>query len=236
MNESKIKNINTAGKVGYIITVFLLIIAISAFVTTAIATAASIALSNQQVDVKLHTSIDVTSDGNIFKTLNKFLSVDGIEDLNDLAALDGQTIELEDSDLSEVTVSKINNGYAVDLKTNEVSLTTKTLIGNLVVTLLFIGCIICSLYMFRTLMKELKVCETPFSENVIKRMTNFAYSLIPTAVLSMLNDSFWQSLNSTNPFNFNLNLGTILLVAVVFVLILIFKYGAQLQQESDETL
>lgn len=236
MNNSRIKNINTAGKFGRYITIFLIIIAISAFVMTAIGTAAAIAVSKQEVNVKVQTNFDVTSNGNIFDKLKNYMSVGDLENIEDLAKYDGQTIKVDDEDISEITVTQIDNGYSVNAKTNEITLTTKNLIGNLVLTLVYIASIIFALFMFRNLMKIMSTCETPFAEDVIKRMTTFANSLVPVAILSMITKGFWDSFNTGNMFNFNIDFGVVLLVAVVYVLVMIFKYGAELQQEADETL
>lgn len=236
MNDSRIKNINTAGKFGRYITIFLIIIAISAFVMTAIGTAAAIAVSKQEVNVKVQTNFDITSNGNIFEKLKNYMSIGDLENIEELAKLDGQTIKVDDEDIDEITVNQIENGYSVNAKTHEITLTTKNLIGNLVVTLVYIACVIFALFMFRNLMKVMSTCETPFAEDVIKRMTTFANSLVPVAILSMINNSFWESFNSGNMFDFNIDFGTVLLVGVVYVLVMIFRYGADLQREADETL
>ena len=236
IENSRIKNINTAGKFGRYITIFLIIIAISAFVMTAIGTAAAIAVSKEEVNIKVQTDFDISSNGNIFGKLKNFMSVGDLENIEDLAKLDGQTIKVNDDDISEVTVTQIDNGYSVNAKTNEITLTTKNLIGNLVVTLIYIGTIIFALFMFSNFTKTLSKCETPFAEDVIRRMTTFANSLVPVAIFSVFNKSFWESFNSANMFSIDFDFGVLLLVAVVYVLVMIFKYGAELQHEADETL
>ncbi|MBR2283567.1 MAG: hypothetical protein IJ874_03985 [Ruminococcus sp.] len=72
------------------------------------------------------------------------------------------------------------------------------------------------------LSKVIEKCETPFSEDVIKKLKNFGWSLIPLAVFGGVAD------------------GSLLMMAVLvlafIILINVFSYGVQLQQESDETL
>ena len=95
------------------------------------------------------------------------------------------------------------------------------------VTLVFIG----------GLCKAFRDCQSPFEENVIKKMQNLAISLIPWAVVSTVTNSISDSLmNHKLSLNFTVDLGVVLIVLVVLVLVYIFKYGAVLQQESDETL
>ena len=85
--------------------------------------------------------------------------------------------------------------------------------------------------------KAFRDCQSPFEENVIRRMQYFAYSLIPTVLLeSVVAGSIGYFLGNTDGIGVNLNVSTILVVLVVFALVYVFKYGALLQQESDETL
>lgn len=95
------------------------------------------------------------------------------------------------------------------------------------ITLCFIG----------SLCKAFRDCNSPFESNVIRKMQNLAYSLIPWALVSTVTDSVSESLTNNKPsFMFTVDLGIILIVLVVLVLAYIFKYGAVLQQEADETL
>ncbi len=75
----------------------------------------------------------------------------------------------------------------------------------------------------------LKKCETPFEENVVKKLRALSFSMIPMAVFSCLEVSLGS-------IGFRLNLTMLLAVAVILVVNYIFQFGAQLQQESDETL
>ncbi len=87
------------------------------------------------------------------------------------------------------------------------------------------------------LCKSFRDCQSPFEVNVITKMRNFAFSLIPWALFSTLSQSVSDSiLNNKVSVNFVVDLGIILVVLVVFLLVYIFQYGAVLQQESDETL
>ena len=93
--------------------------------------------------------------------------------------------------------------------------------------------------MLEKLMKELSVSDTPFTDGVVKRMTGFAFSLIPYAVLKPALTSLANSLiMRSNGFNFsyNIDLTTVFAALVIILLILIFKYGVKLQQQADETL
>lgn len=87
------------------------------------------------------------------------------------------------------------------------------------------------------LCKAFRDCTSPFEENVIKKMQNLAISLIPWCIISSVADSTLDSIINGKPMiSFSIDLGIVLVVLVVLVLVYIFKYGAVLQQESDETL
>ena len=85
------------------------------------------------------------------------------------------------------------------------------------------------------LCKEFKTCETPFSNDVIKRMKQVGYSLIPWCFTYPTAEAAANFMVSNN-LNLSIDLGMIIMVLVVIALTHIFKYGAMLQQESDETL
>lgn len=95
------------------------------------------------------------------------------------------------------------------------------------VTLIFAG----------KLCKAFRDCESPFAENVIRKMQYLAYSLIPWVVINSIAEGIVTfSLGRTDKISFNMDISTIMVVLVVFALVYVFKYGALLQQESDETL
>ena len=80
-------------------------------------------------------------------------------------------------------------------------------------------------------------CQTPFEENIIKKLQYLAYSLIPWAFFTSVSDSMTSGMMTGNvQVNVGVNLGMVLVIVIIFALTYIFKYGAVLQQESDETL
>lgn len=75
----------------------------------------------------------------------------------------------------------------------------------------------------KKLAAALENCNSPFEPAVLDAMKKFGYSLIPYAVSKLL----------LGGISF---IGTAVPVVVVLMFIWIFRYGAELQQESDETL
>ena len=96
---------------------------------------------------------------------------------------------------------------------------------------------IVTLVMFLQLCKAFEACRTPFDEPVIKRMTTFAWTLIVCAVVSCFaRASVAAILSGWQRMSFNLNLTSVFTALMVFFLCMVFRYGAQLQKEADETL
>lgn len=94
---------------------------------------------------------------------------------------------------------------------------------------------IVSLSIFVGFLKKLETGESPFDNEVIRKMQHFAYSLIPCAVLEGITGSLAQMLMK-NSATFVFSLTSVYVIVAILGLVQIFKYGAMLQQESDETL
>ena len=116
-------------------------------------------------------------------------------------------------------------------------ITMRRLTGTLIVALITLAMSLVTVVFIRSLCKAVESCASPFEDNVIRRMTALAYSLIPWCIISSLSNSVFTSVFS-NKVNINLgiDLGMVFVVLVVLALAYIFKYGAMLQRESDETL
>lgn len=236
MKNSKVKKINTAGLIGYIISIILIVCTIVGMVAIGILTAGAATISKDNINVKVATNVDINSTGNFLGKLNSFIGIDGVEDLSTLTQDAKEGIKLEDKDISELSVKEEDGGFSINAKTNEITISMKKIIIALVLAFLFLGVVTYALYMVKALMKSLKNCETPFSEEVIENMTRFGTSLVCVVVLKILFGGFWSTLTTGLRYDLNVDLSSILLVAVIYILITVFKYGAGLQQESDETL
>ena len=237
MENNSIKKINVAGKVGYVISILLIIISIACMVCIAIGIVGSAMVKDDIISVNVSTGIDINSRTDFFDKAQKFIKIDGVQNLSDLISADGEDFYPEDSDISQISVKKNDNGgLFVNATVGERKFSTNKILAALVVTFAYFTAITVALYMVKALMKALRECESPFSENVVAKMSAFAYSLIPVCAIHMLNGGIWGAVGSNSSFNMTIDLGSILLVAVVFILVAVFKYGAQLQKDADETL
>lgn len=87
------------------------------------------------------------------------------------------------------------------------------------------------------LCKALENCRSPFEDSIIKYLQCVAWSLIPFALVDTTMKSVVASAFSSNiRLSFGVDLSMILAILLIFGLAYIFKYGAVLQAESDETL
>ncbi len=238
MEKSSIKKVNVAGTVGYVISILIMIATIAGMVITAIAAAAAISVSDDEVKVAVSSNYEISATGNILNKLNSFMKVGDVKDLNELLSEEnnGKDVNVNDKDISYINVNKTENGLEIKARSNEDTYSIKKILFALIVQFLLLASITVALHMVNKLMKALKKCETPFSDDVIKYMNRFAYSLIPAVVLNMLTSSSWDSIKIGTGFDFSFDVASVFLVVIVFVLVIIFKYGAQLQKESDETL
>ena len=95
--------------------------------------------------------------------------------------------------------------------------------------------VIVALFFFKALMKEFMICDSPFCDGVVRKMRNFAIALIPCVVVAEgMKKAIAAIISNTITLDFNLVSAGF--VIVIFVLTMIFKYGAELQKEHDETV
>ncbi|MBE5941885.1 MAG: DUF2975 domain-containing protein [Lachnospiraceae bacterium] len=144
-------------------------------------------------------------------------------------------MEKEEVHLEEVLVTEDKLETVSSVPTY--SFTLRDLAWVMLVLALNVTMIMVTLCFISSLCKAFRDCESPFEENVVKKMRNLAFSLIPWAVFSSITNSVANSLLQNRvSVNLTVDLGVIMIVLVVFMMVHIFKYGAMLQQESDETL
>ncbi len=103
--------------------------------------------------------------------------------------------------------------------------------------MIYIALVLVTLFFLESVFKTIEKCESPFSDEVVRNLNKFAFSLIPWIFVGTLRSGIMSAfgVGSTRT-SFTVDIGSLILVLVVFALAYIFKYGAVLQQESDETL
>lgn len=239
MKEQTISKINKMGKAGYIITVILRVFVVLGLIAAIAAAVAVSVLPKDAIRISVTGKADVDVDLASLLGKDRAVSVLKEQDLSEQMETYGQGGELQlegvsyaidqiDAEGSHIIMSGTGEMYDFNLK--------KT-VGPLVAALLYLVMTFITLFFIGALFKALKKCQSPFEENVIKKMKMLAYSLIPWVVFSSISDTAANGLfNNRINFSLSVNLDMVFIVLLILALAYIFQYGAVLQQESDETL
>lgn len=236
MKENAILKINQIGKAGQIISnIFIGLLSLAA-VALIIGTIVIGVLPNDLVcfSVGGHATVNINL-ASINEALNEaeiteIVTVLDSELTNAKMDLNGAVYAM--NELTVTTDGITFGGYADD-----VHFQIGNLLSVLIASLFSIIFSIVTLCFISSLCKAFKLCISPFENNVIKKMQYFAFSLIPWVIMSSVMNSVASGMYSGNiRFSFGIDLKMVLIILVIFVLTFIFKYGAVLQQESDETL
>lgn len=234
--EATIQKINTYGKIGKIITIILaVLVGLSTFVTIV----GGIVLKVMPNDLMVLRMDNVTT-----AILNPAVI--------DSSMPTGELQAVVDAFNNGTVKGGVNLGavsFAMDhaeLKDGTLVLTSSGNVGDISLDTLSIGVFVAAIALILTfisllfgafLCRAFEVCESPFDNMVIKKMRNFAFSLLPWAVFSSVPDSVMNSiLNNSLRMRLSLDENVIFTVLIILALTVVFKYGAELQRESDETL
>ena len=226
--QTKVNRIGKAGRIVSIILIVLLSMGALALVLGGIACAI---LPQDLVEVSLRPVVDVKVDkelmGAEWANIDKLLS-------------EAQEKAGEEFEGAGVVLEKGYEGLLVHVAPKEEADATFSLRdANRAIWagLVGIASAIVTLVMFLKLCRAFEACRTPFDEPVIQRMTTFAWTLIVCAVVSCFaRGAVSAVLSGWQRMSFNLNLTSVFTALMVFFLCMVFRYGAQLQKEADETL
>lgn len=235
MKQEVVAKINKFGKVGEVIANISRIFVIMGAVILLIAGILILAvmpknMMNINVKTVMGLTFDVAAIGETFATEDVTeMEASLREEFNGNVSANGEELVISDvivnGDIMEITA-----------ETDRVELLGKgKVVVFLIMQLLQMAVAIVTITFIIKLCREFKTCETPFSKDVIKRMKQVGYSLIPWCFTYPTAEAAANFMVSNN-LNLSIDLGMIIMVLVVIALTHIFKYGAMLQQESDETL
>ena len=235
--ETKMDNkINTIGKIGRIFTTIIAVFMILAPVATAVGIGVAASLPKDALAVEVTGTADVTAKGKILESVTNAVidSSKGGEGKIMLGDSNVAIGDVEDSIPEGVTAQKTDKGFTLSVENKRLNISTQSITTVLIFSFLNTVCLTVVLFMIRALMKSIEKCETPFCDEVIRKMKNFGYSLIPLAVLSGTSENAWNILDVG--VHGGIDLKVVFVILVVFMLVMIFSYGAELQKQSDETL
>ncbi len=213
--NANIKNINTIGLIMRIAIIIARIFVGIAFVLTLLGCVLALWMPVKSVRIKPDVHIDIEydepKDGEKLVEGSKTSkwNMDEISVkwyLKEKEAPAGKEALSIDGDVEEITGSQIK-GFVFK----------KCLIATLFCAAMFVA-----LLFGGKLAKTLEKCETPFSDDVIHKLVNFGKALIPLGVLALLTGT------TGIPIAFG--------ILIIFLFVSLFKYGAELQKEADETV
>ncbi|MBQ7740757.1 MAG: DUF2975 domain-containing protein [Eubacterium sp.] len=230
------KKINTFAKIGRILATIAAVFMILGAVAASVGISVVASLPKDALAVEVTGTADITAKGKILESVTNAVidSSKGGEGKIMLGDSNVAIGDVEDSIPDGVTAQKTEKGFALSVADKRLDISTQAITVSLVLSLLNTICLAVVLFMIRALMKSIEKCETPFCNDVIKKMKNFGYSLIPLAVLSGTSENAWNVLDvGIHP---GIDIKVVFIILVVFMLAMIFSYGAELQKQSDETL
>lgn len=231
MKEQAVQKINKIGKISSVVALICKIlvgVGIGALILAAIV---CVVIPKESVQIVSTEKVEVAVDYSKFDSwMDEAEIKKQIEAGTEELLINGEEVVAEDVEIvgNRIRVTQENEQYVLDI--HEMS-------GMLIVLALMLVLVMISLVFAGGLCKAFRDCQSPFEENVIKKMQHFAYSLIPWIVASSVIEGIGSKLMTGGQIiTVSVDVGMILVVLVVFLLVYIFKYGAVLQQESDETL
>ena len=223
--QTKVNKIGKAGKIVSIILIVALSIGAFALLIGGIVCAA---IPKDSVEVSIRPSVNVL--------VNKSLMGSEWANIDQLLT---EAKEKMGDDFDGVALEKVDSGLMV--RVNDIdeikSLSVRDALKAILAGLVGIASAMVTVVMFLKLSDAFRTCRSPFDESVIKRMNTFAWTLIVCSVVGAFAAGIVSAaVAGLGKVSINLNLTPIFTALVVFFLCMIFRYGAQLQQEADETL
>ena len=102
---------------------------------------------------------------------------------------------------------------------------------------LFAASTTAALWMLQRLFAALTKCDSPFCGEVVTKMRRFGFFLLPVAVFASVSETLLESfLSAGRSTDIRIQWGILIAFVVTMALVAVFRYGVQLQKESDETL
>lgn len=212
MKNETIGKINSIGKVSRIVTKIAQVVALIGVIACLVVGVVGLFIPKNAMQ------FNGTASGKL--SLNtKFVEDADIDEGNDKHSFFGADFEInaeesKDSDIQhvEIEASASNvNGNILKLFVSSVGFIAAVFCGLLWIVMRFAV----------RFSKTLEICNSPFEENVLADMKKLGISLIPFGIFTLVTTGVS-------------GLVLVLIIMLVILFINIFKYGAELQQESDD--
>lgn len=252
MNTKTILKVNRFGKVGKIVMTVIMIVAI---ITTVLCGAAAIYSATLPKDA---VTVDVTNHAE-FKINKKYFSSvwgmlsDGFSYATDqdpsdmLKDNDNKILPADNTEIntklnffnqsySSATIRSEESSKIINAKSEPTEYRSSDLVALFAFATLFSASAFVALLMLQKLFKVLSVCESPFCTDFVSKLRAFGYSLLPVALFASIGETLAIRFLSGGGNDISIQWGVLVAFAVTMCLVAVFRYGVQLQKESDETL
>lgn len=226
MRDAVVSKINKIGKVGRIISKISKIMIVIGFVCCIVASVFLMVLPRNLVTITISSQAVVEVDNFNYSNIINFddLDVDAEIDLN------GLEFEIE-----HVTKSGDGIEATTEVATNRIYL--RDFVWVLGLGMMAMAAVYVALHFVEKLCQQFEVCQTPFTDEIVKGIRLLAISLIPMSLLNSTVESITNTILSGDiDIVVGVDLMAVLYILLIFMLASIFKYGTMLQKESDELL
>lgn len=247
MKEQAIQKINRVGKISYIVTVICKILVIAGLVCSLVGAVIWFKLpeSTMKVTQRGIMTVEMNQEGigasqSELKEMQESLEAGEQWQVNQVTngIMNSQfELTLTDQTYIPTAMDVTEDSVIIEMISADKSFTMRDMAGIMLAMAAVMIMSVVTLTFVESLCKAFRDCESPFEETVIKKMQRLAICLIPWTFISSIGDSITNSILSGGMnWTVSIDLGVVLVVLIVLILVYIFKYGAVLQQESDETL
>ncbi len=239
--ENTIKRkVNRIGLVGQIISIILIVLMSAACFGCILAGVALSALPKDTIKIGVTGNMDVTVSKDL---LGEWMNQINSGELNAQLGING-------TEYSNINVDKTSEGILIRAESDRIEFRLIRLACAAFSGLVYCALLLVVFVFLKRLFDGFRHCDSPFSDDVIRRMTVFSWVLLGSAVLMSVAESIGNSLINRsidlsftlNPtgvnsgFEFSFSFAPILIALLILFLTMIFRYGAKLQKEADETL
>lgn len=243
MKNSIKKKVNGIGLAGRIVSTILVVLMAAACFGLIVGGIALVVMPREAITIGVRSDIDFNVNKTLFGSFVKDLTEEQLNDINAKLEVDGKEFVDWKAENTEDRLTISGSTERMQLDLSRLSLAAFS-------GLVYCAALLVVFIFLNRLSTAFHRCDSPFDDLVIHRMNVFAWVLVGCAAAASVAEGLANSLLqrtvdlsfALNPsdmstgFDFSISFGPILIALIVLFLTIIFRYGAQLQKESDETL
>lgn len=243
MNALSIKTkVNRIGLIGKIISIILIVLMATACAALIVGGIVLTVLQDG-VQVGVSADMDITVDKSLIGPYMDKIDENALSEINASLRVNGE-------EFKNFKAEKTDAGLFFRAATERIVFTVNRFASVLLAGLVACACMLVIFVFLLRLCDAFRRCDTPFADDVVRKMTVFAWVLLGASAVASVAEAVCNSLMARSvDFEFSLNpagldsgmhlsvsFAPILIALIVLFLTMIFRYGAALQKEADETL